>query len=135
AIAHAAVDTAREVDGSTGRAFSGLHTTIVEQAHRASAIHHLGCRTLRARLPCGGRASGDHMLPVDGGSARDLRAAVLAAGPARQLTGLTPPPTGPTPARRLRAGDFSLLSGRVGEGSACRPAPVFARCFRVPLSD
>jgi hypothetical protein len=64
------------------------------------------------------------MLPVDDGSARDLRAAVIAVGPARQLTGLTPPPTGPTPARKLRAGDFSLLSGRRGRRISCGPPGV-----------
>ncbi len=64
------------------------------------------------------------MLPVDGGSARDLRAAAIAADPARQLTGLTPPPTGPTPARRLRAGDFFSLPEKRG-GRRSQPCPYW----------
>jgi hypothetical protein len=33
-------------------------------------------------------ASGDHMVPMDGGSARDLRAAAVTTHSARQLTSL-----------------------------------------------
>ena len=44
------------------------------------------------RLRCGVEihcaAWGDHRVPVDGGSARDLRAAAITARTARQLTGL-----------------------------------------------
>jgi hypothetical protein len=84
----------------------------------------------RARSsPAQRQASGDHVLPVDGGSARDLRAAVIAAGPARQLTDLTPPPTGPTPARRLRAGDFSLSCPEEDQ-SAARDRDGFAFACR-----
>jgi hypothetical protein len=57
------------------------------------------------------RGSGDPVVPVDGGSGRDLPPAARNADRCASSPPFAPPPTGLPPARRLLAGDFSLFFG------------------------
>jgi hypothetical protein len=66
------------------------------------------------------------MLPVDGGSARDLRAAVNPAGPARQLTGLyatthRPDARAQAPGRRFLSLSCPEEEKRKGVATAVHP--------------
>ena len=65
------------------------------------------------------------MLPVDGGSARDLRAAAIAVDPARQLTGLCATTHRPDARAQAPAEDFSLCPE--GEEMSGQPCSVFQR--------
>ena len=50
----------------------------------------LSCQVKSTQSSTAAEASGDRVLPVDDGSARDPRAAANLVDPARQLTGLVP---------------------------------------------
>jgi hypothetical protein len=74
-----------------------------------------------------GGASGEHVVPVEGGSARDLRATARTVGPSRQLTGLFATPHRPdacaqAPGRRFLSLHFGIarlarLAGCVARGA------------------
>ena len=83
------------VDAICGASRRGVEWCVIVLSSEIGSCHLLlihvsGGRTRRTISGSTARASGDRVLPVDDGSARDLRAATRSVDLARQLTGLVP---------------------------------------------
>jgi hypothetical protein len=86
-----------------GEAPAGVDLRRVAEIRHAVSRDHLAPAVIDlaafAEIRC--VASGDHRVPMDGGSACDLRAAAITGRLRRGSSqAFAPPPTGPTPARR-----------------------------------